>query len=640
MVQPLALGIILEHARAEPALADRYDFSLGVYYSASALTRAIRKHGPGPVLFSNYLWTEQGNLRVSERVKQIEPGCVTIFGGPSTPKYPGKDEAYLARHEHIDIAVRGEGETGLRETLRHLLPFVEDEHADGFEALRDVAGITFVSRDGSRRALRSPSERALIADLDALPSPYLTGFFDRHGWAFDAAGWKARGPSAIRSLVLETNRGCPYGCTFCDWGSLILQKIRRFSMQRIADEIAWMASRRVEGLWVADANFGILPRDVEIARLIADARRDHGYPKQVITNYAKNGAERLPEIFRIWMDAGVAFSPVISIQTTDEQTLAVIHRANIKTSKYMELSRAYRELDLSVEVQLMLGLPGATIESWKSDLQFFFDRFQQPQIFVTVVLPNSPMASPEYVAEHRIEVDERGNLVACSSFSRDDYRRLCQLTAAFKVCTSLGLLRWFLLHLQWEHGVRALDFIDALVAAVNAPGDDHPELRAVFADLSYHNDELQTVERVVDYVNSDGWPAFYGDVRAFTERRMKLPWTSAMQALVELHAALLPSKAKVDSARTRLDHDALAYFCDAFDQREPERSAPRRPLADYAPTDIEIAASTLCAADLTTLRFAASIYLTPLMKFELDSPLDSLLGTITSSAGDIGEILA
>lgn len=50
--------------------------------------------------------------------------------------------------------------------------------------------------------------------MPIFPSPYLTGEFDE----IDPARW--------RSATIETNRGCPYGCTYCDWGSATLSRIR------------------------------------------------------------------------------------------------------------------------------------------------------------------------------------------------------------------------------------------------------------------------------------------------------------------------------------------------------------------------------------------------------------------------------
>jgi hypothetical protein len=177
---------------------------------------------------------------------------------------------------------------------------------------------------------------------------------------------------------------------------------------------------RVENIFIADANFGIVPRDVEIARKIADVRARCGYPTSVTSNYAKNGTERLTRIFRAWAVAGIAFEPIVSIQSTDATTLSIVRRSNIKTSTYMSLSDAFREMNLPSRVQLMYGLPGSALASWKRDLEFFIDRLEDGQGFKTQMLPNSPMANPVYIERHGIQIDDSGYVVSCSSITEQD----------------------------------------------------------------------------------------------------------------------------------------------------------------------------------------------------------------------------
>src|SRR5207244_1673497 len=81
-------------------------------------------------------------------------------------------------------------------------------------------------------------------------SPYLdqSGFYEtlreQYGRGFFYATW-------------ETNRGCPYSCNFCDWGSATMAKLRRFSMERVSAEADWLSYISPSFVLVADANFGI-----------------------------------------------------------------------------------------------------------------------------------------------------------------------------------------------------------------------------------------------------------------------------------------------------------------------------------------------------------------------------------------------
>src|SRR6185436_17351547 len=138
-------------------------------------------------------------------------------------------------------------------------------------------------------------ERAFVRertrDLDEFPSPYLTGVFD------------SLAPETWASATVESNRGCPYGCTFCDWGAATLQKIRTFSLERFRADATWLAEHRVPAMWIADANFGILPRDVEVAKILVEVKRQYGYPKRLTTNYAKNTHQHLVDIIELFLDA-------------------------------------------------------------------------------------------------------------------------------------------------------------------------------------------------------------------------------------------------------------------------------------------------------------------------------------------------
>ena len=109
------------------------------------------------------------------------------------------------------------------------------------------------------------AKRPRIADLNTLPSPYISGVFD--DLFDDRYNFHA---------VWETNRGCPYACTFCDWGSATMSKVRTFPEDRLQKEIDWFADHRIQWIYGADANFGILPRDETIAEWLAATARARG----------------------------------------------------------------------------------------------------------------------------------------------------------------------------------------------------------------------------------------------------------------------------------------------------------------------------------------------------------------------------
>ena len=95
----------------------------------------------------------------------------------------------------------------------------------------------------------------------------LSGSFDRLIEAYPENEWL---------ILWETNRGCPFKCTFCDWGSATASKVNKFDLERLKLEIDWFSKNKIEFIFCCDANFGILKRDIEIAEYVAIKKKRTG----------------------------------------------------------------------------------------------------------------------------------------------------------------------------------------------------------------------------------------------------------------------------------------------------------------------------------------------------------------------------
>jgi radical SAM superfamily enzyme YgiQ (UPF0313 family) len=285
----------------------------------------------------------------SAEVKARSPHSLTVHGGPNTPKYTGDIESFLRTNPHVDIAVHGEGEA----TFAELLDALQGRLDDGADLsiLRDVPGLTF--RDGDQIVHTGSRER--MSDLDIIPSPYGTGLFD------------SVGDVEITLMTIETNRGCPYGCTFCDWGSATLSRMRKFELDRVFDDLEWCAKHKVRAVFWADANFGIFFRDVEIASKVVELKQQYGYPIIFESSYAKNTVKHLR--IETLASRGILSTGTLSLQSVDVATLDAIRRSNIKVEKYDQLAVEFGKQGLPLVVELMMGLPGSTVQSFVGDLQ-------------------------------------------------------------------------------------------------------------------------------------------------------------------------------------------------------------------------------------------------------------------------------
>ena len=582
---PLALGMLIAHARAVDGgrLLRHYDFLPQTKFPEQQ--DRVLARGPAILLFSNYLWSHVENLRTSERAKRLSPGSVTIHGGPDTPKYEGDVENYFRANPHVDVIVRGEGEETFAEILSALVGRVDGRPVD-LAPLREVAGLCF--RDGDR-VVRTP-DRARVADLDALPSPYLTGVFDVHA------------DSQPTTAVIETNRGCPYGCTFCDWGSATNSRLRKFSMERIFAELEWCAQHQIPRIILADANFGIFERDVDIARRVVELNRQYGYPKHLGTNYAKNNTKHLRQIIHMLIEADIICQGLLSLQSMDQQTLATVRRSNIKTEKYDELAREFRHAKLPLFIDLMLGLPGATPASFANDLQAAIDREVTAKIFQTELLVNSPMNDPAYRSAHQIETaapfqsltagatagtPQRAFVIASSSFTRAEYAEMLDLRQTFVLCENYGVLRQLARFVRHETGLREVDFYAGVCADARADRERWPAIATAFTLGPFLG------------VPPVSWQSFIDELRAYVTSRLGVAPGSALETVLRVQHALIPSRGRHFPLRLELAHDFAAWHARmlaAKDDGHVDWRAQVPPLASFGPGTFDVTdPRTVCA---------------------------------------------
>jgi hypothetical protein len=544
---PLALGMILSYAKQYKGgvLEESYDFRPDWLMDEAKIDAYSAE--PGIYLFSSYIWCSERNLVLSARAKEQNPLNLTVHGGPDTPKYEGDVAAFFAAHPHVDVVARGEGEVTTAEMLEALAPHIGHGPVD-LSVLRDVQGIYYRDGDG----IACTADRDRLTNLDVIPSPYLDGLFDSY-----AEGWREiseeRGDGHDRfalglpGVVLETNRGCPYGCTFCDWGSATLSRIRQFSIDRVFAELEWCAQNHVDAIGLADANFGILARDVDITKRAAQLKMTHGNPKHFGTNYAKNSVKHLRQIVETLAEADILSYGLLSLQSMDSDTLKVINRSNIKLEKYEELAAEFRRAQLPLYVDLMLGLPGQTIGSFTNDLQECIDREVHAKIFPTILLVNSPMNEPSYRERHGITVRPGEKVVESASFSRADWEEMMMLRQIFFVFEKYGVLRQVARYVRQESGVPEIDFFKRLLEVARTEPQRYPVIRFAVEDMFMYM--LPPVS----------WSLLLDEVREYVTTDLGVSDDEALRTVLEVQQALLPSRGRQFPDKCELPHDFVAW---------------------------------------------------------------------------------
>jgi hypothetical protein len=554
---PLALGLLFAAARAHRggALEDRYRFVPDWTVRPGSLRRCLAD-GPAVFLFSDYVWSRHENLELSARVKELSPESLVVHGGPDVPKFPGDRERWFADHPSVDVAVHGEGEVALAEVLEALDGRLDADRA----VLADVAGITYRPAPGAEPV--TTAERPRLADLDVLPSPYLTGLFDP---------WKR----ASLLVTIETNRGCPYGCTFCDWGSATASRIRKFDLDRVFAEIDWAADAEAPMLYVADANFGIFERDVAIAAHIARRKAERGFPERVMVSYAKNTVKHLEPIVRILAEARLDVNGNMSVQSFDPEVLRITKRRNLDDAQFDTLAARFRDAQMPMLSDLMIGLPGATRASTLADLQGLVDHEVNANVHPTQLLPNAPMNEPSYRERWAIEADEHGVVRATASYSRDDRAWMDEAVAAFAAAEIYGILRQVLRWVAARTGEREVDVLEALRTRATADPAAHPLLAYVLT-------------RFLETTTPPGpWSLLLDEVEAVVAARWGLDADDPeWQAVRTLQVHVLPDRGRAFPDRVELAHDVPAWLADRARSR---RGGPAPgPLSTYPPAVVEV----------------------------------------------------
>ena len=583
---PLALGMVMAHARNRLGHDPAFDLEPRFATSVADVERITAEPGRHVLLYSDYVWSYDANVAASRHIKAARRDVINVHGGANIPSYAEACEAFLQRHPHVDFVIKGEGETALVDLLTAI--------ASGTDKTLPVPSVSTMI-DGT--FVQYPI-RERTRDIDEFPSPYLTGVFD------------SLAPETWVSATIESNRGCPYGCTFCDWGAATLQKIRTFSLERVRAEVTWLAERRVPSMWVADANFGILPRDVEVAKIIVDIKKQYGYPKRLTTNYAKNTQQHLVEIIELFLEAGLISTGIISIQTRDSHTLDVVRRTNIKTREYDKLRGEFQRRGLPLAVQLMIGLPGATLDAMKGDLSHYFDTPIEVQLFRTVFLPNSPMADPDYTEKHRIVHSDDGLVTSTATMSDADFAIATLIGRAFNGAHHFGLLRYPLVFLRWEHGIDPLTVLHAMAVDEPVLRARYPLLHAVLEPDGYLYDLSTSHARLIEDARShDRWNALNDELARWACERFGVARTPAWDAVCAAQAAVMPVMGRTYPFAIDLAHDVVQWYEDGRAAGEP------RPLASYGPARLVVE---------DPLRFSSRPYVfqrATRLQWELASPL-------------------
>ena len=342
-VFPLNVGLIASYTLNK--FKKYVDISL--FKHIDELEKAVIESPPDILGLSNYCWNERIGYDIFKIAKDSNPNILTVSGGPNFPHDVASQQSFMNNHPEIMFYVPIEGEIGFSNIVERMLSVYSKGKNIEYIFEKPIEGCISRKKDGTLQYL-SPIDR--IRNLDEIPSPYTTGLLDRF---FD---------SELNPMI-QTNRGCPFSCTFCVDGADDVQQVNQFSIQRTEDELNYIGTRVPKNknlLYISDLNFGMYPKDIQICDIISQIQQNYGYPQRIIVSTGKNKKERIIDSIKR-LHGALRF--LIAVQSTDNTVLTNIKRDNISIDHMMALAPAIKNENLRTSSEVIVALPGDTYET-------------------------------------------------------------------------------------------------------------------------------------------------------------------------------------------------------------------------------------------------------------------------------------
>ena len=384
-VVPAAIGMIAEYA--EKNIPDLPQIQLFKY--PEDLSKQLRIDQPEIIGFSNFIWNSFISDAFMKKIKELFPKIITISGGPNFPTNIQEKINYLKQKSWIDYYVEKEGE----HPFYLLIKAIKDKQT---EIIKEIPNVVFYKNNN----FYSSNNNERILDLSQIPSPYLSGRLDKF-------------LDGKLLPIIQTNRGCPFSCTFCTEGQLYWNKVKTKPRNVVTKEIEYIADKmnklsdgnKRTDLIIADSNFGMFEEDLETCRIIAKSQKDTNYPKYINVATGKNKKERVLEAAKI---VNGSMKIAGSVQSLDPVVQKNIKRSNISPDQIVDVALKANEVGANTYSEVILGLPGDTMIKHFTTLKSLVESsFTTISMYQLMILPGTELGSENTKKEYEMKTQFR-----------------------------------------------------------------------------------------------------------------------------------------------------------------------------------------------------------------------------------------
>ncbi|MBJ89379.1 MAG: hypothetical protein CMO98_05900 [Woeseia sp.] len=342
---PLECGYLKAYAHQQIGNDELEDIE--IFRTAKTLVDAVERSTPDLIGMAWYQWNTYLTAAVVSYISERYPDIQFVYGGPNVPISKEGCRKALLEDRHIDYLIPLEGEIPFVALLKELMLDLNFRSTG-----KEVLGVYYL--DASGLVIGPEKVPNFTKDINNFPSPYLLGLLDEF----------LEDPELMP--VLQMTRGCPYSCAYCVSGSYTDKSVRGFEMERVKAEIEYLqANAANRSIRLADENYGLLERDVEVSRFIGHMHEKTGYPAAVRAYTNKAITKRMKQVL---LNLRQLIPMNISMQSLQEGVLARIKRTNLSHDAIIEAVRWARENDIMVTTEMIFGLPGETYESYMDNI--------------------------------------------------------------------------------------------------------------------------------------------------------------------------------------------------------------------------------------------------------------------------------
>lgn len=383
---PLGLGLIATYFRRK---LDS-EFEVKIFKDAGKAIKILKTWKPNVIGIAQYSWNSELNLFVCRLIKQSNPECLIVAGGPNLDGKDSEKIKFFKDNNFVDICVGYDGEIPFAQIIRLLL---SGKDSDSIRKAK-VAGT--YSFDRINNVILSSKDKAPRLDsLDVFGPVYTNGQFDE----FLDDGFHP---------FLQTHRGCPFTCAFCHTSDPYYSRMLFLSPEIFRQDMEYLG-KRFSGrhdviLYMANTNMSLFEQDFLIAGIIRQTQEKYDWPRIIRVNSGKD-TKKLLKMLSI-----IKFQPGIALQTLTPRVLKNIGRINIPFNEFVSFQReVLRKTGENSATELILCLPEETKESFLTTLrQVLSSGVQNVVIYTLMNLKGTMLSLPEvakkygYVIRHRV----------------------------------------------------------------------------------------------------------------------------------------------------------------------------------------------------------------------------------------------